>query len=76
MYLIKKLSFLALGIVMIAALSVGNKVYAVSYYGLSCTNLAYGTHQTGTNQYVDAYIGLAMDFTTSAGGKASCSDPL
>ena len=71
MYLIKKLSFLALGIVMIAALSVGNKVYAVSYYGLSCTNLAYGTHQTGTNQYVDAYIGLAMDFTTSAGGKAS-----
>ncbi|MDC3024621.1 autotransporter outer membrane beta-barrel domain-containing protein [Alphaproteobacteria bacterium] len=38
---------------------------------MSCTNLAYGTQIVGTNQYIDAYIGLQMDFTTSASGKAS-----
>ena len=70
-FLIKKLCFLVLGFALIAGLTSENKVHAVSYYGLSCTNLAYGTQITGTTQYIDAYIGLAMDFTTSASGAAS-----
>ncbi len=74
MYLIKKLCFLVLGIAMIAGLTTENKVHAVSYYGLSCTNLAYGTQITGTNQYIDAYIGLQMDFTSAVSGTSSSAN--
>ena len=49
MNLLKRFSFLALGLVVLSFLSIGKSAYAVSYYGLSCTNKAYGTQHIGAD---------------------------
>ena len=46
---IKRFSFLALGLVVLSFLSIGKSAYAVSYYGLNCTNKAYGTQHIGAD---------------------------
>ncbi len=65
MKLLKRLSFPGLGLLLLGVLSFGKSLHAVSYYGLSCTNLAYGTQLQGTNGaigYTNPYIGLTIDF--------------
>ena len=73
MRFIKNYFFLALGLLVLSSFVMEKKLHAVSYYGLSCTNKAYGTQITGTNQYIDGYIGLAIDFdaATIIGQKTS-----
>jgi hypothetical protein len=73
MNLLKRFSFLALGLVVLSLLSIGKSAYAVSYYGLSCTNKAYGTQHIGADTsasggYATAYVGLQVDFGNSIGG--------
>jgi hypothetical protein len=71
MNLFKRIGVSVLGLLVLGIFSIEKSAYAVSYYGLSCTNKAYGTQIVGTTQYTIGYIGLAMDFTTSASGVAS-----
>ena len=73
MNLLKRFSFLALGLVVLSFLSIGKSAYAVSYYGLSCTSLAYGSQIVGTTQYTIGYVGLAIDFYASTGTGASAA---
>jgi hypothetical protein len=78
MNLLKRFSFLALGLVVLSFLSIGKSAYAVSYYGLSCTNKAYGTQHIGADTsasggYATAYVGLAVDFDASTGSGASAA---
>ena len=73
MNLLKRFSFLALGLVVLSFLSIGKSAYAVSYYGLSCTSLAYGSQIVGTTQYTIGYVGLAIDFSASTGTGASAA---
>jgi hypothetical protein len=66
MNLFKRFYFPVLGVVLLGFLGMGNSVKAVSYYGLSCTNLAYGTQLIGTDGaigYAQAYTGLAISFS-------------
>jgi hypothetical protein len=64
MRLIKNLVLLALGIFIISTLALENKLQAASYYGLSCTNKAYGTQNSSTSSlYIQAYATLgSSDF--------------
>ncbi len=76
MNLIKRLGFLALGAVLLTVVGFGKSAQAISYYGLSCTNKAYGTQLQGTSGaigYTNPYIGLAIDFdiATSIGQRTS-----
>ena len=61
MNLIKKIGFLVLGLGILGSMTIGKSVHAVSYYGLSCTNLAYGTQNSDGFTYIQSYV------TTSAG---------
>ena len=54
----------------------GKSAQAVSYYGLSCTNKAYGTQNQGVSGaigYTNPYIGMQIDFsiTTKLGVRTS-----
>ncbi|MEC6996940.1 MAG: autotransporter outer membrane beta-barrel domain-containing protein [Pseudomonadota bacterium] len=73
MNLLKRFSFLTLGLVVLSFLSIGKSAYAVSYYGLSCTSLAYGSQIVGTTQYTIGYVGLAIDFSASTGTGATAA---
>jgi len=78
MNLLKRFSFLALGLVVLSFLSIEKSAYAVSYYGLSCTNKAYGTQHIGADTsasggYATAYVGLAVDFSASTGTGATAA---
>ena len=64
MNFLKKISFLALGAVIFSAFMLENKVQAVSYYGLSCTNLSYGTQNSNGFTYLQSY----HDNTAGQGG--------
>ncbi len=55
MNFIKKLGFLVLGLAAIGSITVGKSVHAASYYGLSCTNLAYGTQHSNGFTYIQSY---------------------
>ena len=70
MNLFKRIGVSILGLAVLGVFSMGKSVHAVSYYGLSCTNKAYGTQKTvHTIYYWLRWV--AMDFTTSATGVAS-----
>mgnify|MGYP001250723268 CR=1 FL=1 len=56
MNFIKKLGFLVLGLAAIGSITIGKSVHAVSYYGLSCTNLAYGTQNSNGFTYIQSYV--------------------
>jgi hypothetical protein len=76
MNFLKKFAFLALGLALMGTFAMENKVQAVSYYGLSCTNKAYGTqHRTsdGGSLYIQGYVGLAIDFSASTGTGATAA---
>ena len=70
MNLLKKLGFLTVGLLALSLLTIGKSAFAVSYYGLSCTNKAYGTqHSTTSDLYIMAYATLGTDevFNTVGG---------
>ncbi len=56
MNFIKKIGFLVLGLAAIGSITVGKSVHAASYYGLSCTNLAYGTQNSDGYTYIQSYV--------------------
>ena len=56
MNFIKKIGFLVLGLAAIGSITVGKSVHAASYYGLSCTNLAYGTQNSNGYTYIQSYV--------------------
>ena len=56
MNFIKKLGYLVLGLAAIGSITIGKSVHAVSYYGLSCTNLAYGTQHSNGFTYIQSYV--------------------
>ena len=59
MRLIKNLVLLALGAFLFSTIALENKLEAASYYGLSCTNKAYGTqHSTTSSLYIQSYATL------------------
>ena len=59
MRLIKNLVLLALGAFLFSTIALENKLEAASYYGLSCTNNAYGTqHSTTSSLYIQSYATL------------------
>ncbi len=67
MKLIKKSFFLVLGVLFISTFMLEKKLQAISYYGLSCTNKAYGIQHVGVDTtvsggYAAAYINMAIDF--------------
>ena len=77
MNLLKKFSFPALGLLLLGVMGLGKTSHAISYYGLSCTNLAYGTQITGAGlQYTTAYAGIQIDFdvATKIGQRTSDSN--
>jgi len=55
MNFIKKIGFLVLGLAILGSITVGKSVHAASYYGLSCTNLAYGTQNSDGFTYIQGY---------------------
>ena len=62
MNLFKKLGFLTVGLLALSLLTLGKSAFAVSYYGLSCTNKAYGTqHNSTSGLYIQAYLTLGTD---------------
>ena len=76
MNLFKRFGFLALGAVFLTVIGFGKSAQAVSYYGLSCTNKAYGTQNQGVSGaigYTNPYIGMQIDFsiTTKLGVRTS-----
>ncbi len=56
MNFIKKIGFLVLGLAILGSMTIGKSVHAVSYYGLSCTNLAYGTQNSDGYTYIQSYV--------------------
>lgn len=56
MNFIKKIGFLVLGLTILGSITIGKSVHAVSYYGLSCTNLAYGTQHSDGFTYLQSYL--------------------
>jgi len=59
MRLFKNIVFLMLGVFIFSSLALENKLQAASYYGLSCTNKAYGTQHSSTSSlYISSYATL------------------
>ena len=56
MNFIKKIGFLVLSLAILGSMTIGKSVHAVSYYGLSCTNLAYGTQNSDGFTYIQSYL--------------------
>jgi hypothetical protein len=66
MKFLKNIVFLALGVVLLGSLVIENKLKAASYYGLSCTNKAYGTQNASTSGlYIQAYSTLGSSDVTN-----------
>ena len=64
MNLIKKIGFLVLGLAILGSTTIVKSVHAVSYYGLSCTNLAYGTQNSDGFTYIQGYGTVSGDIGT------------
>ena len=78
MKLIKKSFFLVLGVLFISTFMLEKKLQAISYYGLSCHNKAYGIQHVGADTsvsggYATAYIGLAIDFSAAGTSGATAA---
>ena len=64
MNFIKKIGFLVLGLAILGSITVGKSVHAASYYGLSCTNLAYGTQNSDGFTYIQGYNTVSSSLGT------------